>query len=154
MKECLKVKRLLSSYIDKELGYADDLRIKRHLDKCPLCRQELSELLSLKEDFLKQPRKHLPPDYLICRLRDKIAEESKAEEKFSLVELGSLSRKLIPVPVGVIVLSAVLLIYSFRQPESSYSIEDSLFNASPATTETALELMLGPTQLEEGGKNE
>jgi len=144
MRECAKVGRLLSRYLDKELDNIRDFRVKRHLDSCPACRKELLELSRVKELVLKQERKALPQDYLISRLWKRIADEQHDRKRLSwLASVGGLSRRLIPVPVAAVVLSIAFLVICFRRPASEYSLEEYILSGTQATTTTALELILG-----------
>lgn len=143
MKECAKVRRILSRYLDKETGDADTIMIEAHLAGCSLCRKELSELSRAKRFVSKIERKILPEDYLVSRLRDAIARARYAEKRFSLAGMGNFARRLIPVPVAAIIISLVFLVLTSTQSVTKYSLEDYMFSGSATTTETALELILG-----------
>jgi len=144
MKECVRVKRLLSRYLDKEARVDDVILVEAHLDSCPICKKELSESLRVKEFISKRQRKALPRDYLVCRLREEIAGEYNAQKRFSwLAGIGGLSRKLIPIPVTVIVLSIALLILSSRQQVNEYLLEEHILSGAQTTAETAAVLILG-----------
>ncbi len=152
MKECRKVKRLLSRYLDKETGNADSALIRAHLDNCSFCRKELLGLSRVKELISGKERKVLPQDYLVYRLREEIAGQQHAEEKLSWIAgMGNFSRRLIPVPVAVIVLSIVFLISISKQQVSEYSLEEHILSGTQTTTETALGLILGSAKLEKRG---
>jgi predicted anti-sigma-YlaC factor YlaD len=144
MKECAKVQRLLSRYLDKETGNTDTALVKAHLDTCSLCNKELLELSRLKKLISEKERKILPQDYLVCRLREEIAGEQHAEKRLSwLVDMGSLSRRLIPIPIAAIVLSIMLMIICPKQSVSKYSLEDNILSGTQTTTETAVRVILG-----------
>ena len=143
MKECVRVKKILSRYIDKETNYADSALVEMHVYHCPLCKKELSELMRVKELVLKKERKTLSQNYLILRLRRKIAGEQRVTRRFSLAGIGNFSRRLIPVPVAAIALLAAFLLLSSRQQVSKYSLEDNMLSGTPATSEAALRLVLG-----------
>ena len=145
MKECIKVKRLLSQYLDKETSSIDTTLIEAHLDNCSFCKKELLEISRLKELILGKERKTLPQDYLVYRLRGKIAsEQCVARQGFSwLAGMGNLSRRFIPIPVTAIVLSLVFLIFSPREQTIKYSLEDHILNGGQTTTENALGLIMG-----------
>ena len=94
MKECRKVKRLLSRYLDKETSTAESAMVAAHLDSCLVCQKELLELTRVKELILGKERKSLPEDYLVYRLREKIASQERPARKFSwLAGMGDISRK-------------------------------------------------------------
>lgn len=143
MRECAKVKRILSRYIDNEATDADTALVRSHLERCLPCRQEFSALAGAKGLISGMERKVLPQDYLILRLREKIADERRLRERPSLAGMGILARKLIPVPVAAIIASLIFLFLTSAQPAAEYSLEEHIFSANPATTETALELILG-----------
>ena len=89
-------------------------------------------------------KKTLSQDYLVCRLREKIASEQYTEKRLSLVGIGSLSRRLIPVPVAtIILLITFLFLISTGQQVSESSLEDNILSGAPVTTEAALGLILG-----------
>jgi predicted anti-sigma-YlaC factor YlaD len=145
MKECVKIKRLLSRYLDKEAGAGDTALIKAHLEHCSICRQELNELSGIKEFISNKEPKTFPPDYLVCRLREDIAREQGAfDPRLSwLTVVGNLSRRLIPVPVSAVLISLLFLILVSSQPTSGYSIEEHMLSGAQTTTSTALGVILG-----------
>ena len=144
MKECIRVKRLLSRYLDKEISNSDVALVETHTDICPLCKKELLELSRVKEIMLGKEKKTLPQDYLVCRLREEIAGRQYTEKRLSLTGIGSLSRRLIPVPVATLVLSITFLfLTSTTQQVSEASLEDNILRGIPITTEVALGLILG-----------
>jgi predicted anti-sigma-YlaC factor YlaD len=143
MKECIRVRKLLSRYIDKEVGRSDIVLIEEHLDICSFCKKELWEFSRVKELILEKERKVLPQDYLVYRLRQEIAGERRMMKQESwLTGLEDFSRKVIPIPVTLIVLSTVFLMLSSRRQLSEYSLEEHLLSGVQTTTETALGLML------------
>lgn len=144
MRECRKAKKLLSRYIDKETNSMDAVFVKEHLETCQICNKEYAELCKVKQLMLDKVRKSLPADYLVCRLQEQIARQSCAEERFSWIAgMGDLSRRLIPIPTAIIVLSLLFLIFSSGQPENGDSLTEQLLTGEQATTETAVRLILG-----------
>jgi hypothetical protein len=144
MKECARVRRSLSRYLDKETGDPETVMVRTHLDKCSSCEGELSRLARIKELIQSKERKTLPQDYLVSRLREEIALERSAGEKLSwLADMGDFSRRLIPVPVSLIVLSMALFILIPGQKINKSSLEDMLLSKTAVTTDTALGLILG-----------
>jgi anti-sigma factor RsiW len=143
MKECARVKKILSRYADGETSDTDSSLVKAHLDICALCHKEFAGLSQIKKLLTGRERKSLPPDYLVSRLRDRIAGERVWAERSILAGMGSLSRRLIPVPVAVIALSALFLMSSLRSDSAAYSLEDHILSGKAATMDTALGLVLG-----------
>lgn len=144
MNKCVRVKKLLSRYLDKETSIIDNKLIETHLDDCPLCKNEFLELSKVKLALGEKERKILPEDYLIFRLREKIDRERKAKEKFSwLGDISNFSRKLMPVPVTVIAVMAVFLIFTPGYYTDKGSLEERMLSGDNITTQTALELILG-----------
>jgi predicted anti-sigma-YlaC factor YlaD len=145
MVECVKIKSLLSRYLDKEISQADMASVERHLEECPACRGELAALARIRQAIAGEGRKSLPPDYLVGILRGRIADERRADERrlLRLAGIGELSRRLIPVPAAVIILSVVFLFLSSSSSISGYSLEEHLLNGGQTTTDMALRLMLG-----------
>ncbi|MDD5746376.1 MAG: zf-HC2 domain-containing protein [Candidatus Omnitrophica bacterium] len=143
MNDCAKVKRLLSRYVDKEISPADSGRVKEHLVRCAGCRRELSEYSRIKQLVSAQERKELPPDYLVSRLREKIAGQPDSPSDVFWSGLGNLARRFIPVPAAVAVVSIVLMIAGPWPQTGNVSFSDNLLNDVPVTTETALGVILG-----------
>ena len=144
MKDCNKVKRLLSSYLDKEISPNDNFFIEEHLKVCSGCRKELQELLKVKELILGSERKNLPDDYLVYRLRERIKSEDERRKKVTLSGMGNLSRKLIPVPAATILISVIFLfLVSQNSQLNEFSLEDNMLSGAPVTKEAALGLILG-----------
>jgi len=145
MKECAKINKILSRYIDGEANNSDAALVRAHLDNCFSCRRELSGLSRVKETLLNKERKSLPVDYLMYFLRQKIANEQRLKEQrlSSWAVMGNLSRRFIPVPVTVIVLSLAFLFLTSKHQAVRYSLEDHLLSGAQTTTVMALGLMLG-----------
>ncbi len=155
MKECLKVKRLLSRYLDKETGETETNLVETHLNSCSLCKKELLELSRVKELVSGKERLILPENYLVSRLREEITRQERRRKRLSLIDLGNLSRRLIPIPVATIVLSLLFLFLISAGPKvSEFSLADNLLSGTPVTTEAALGLILGGQDLNGGGLNE
>ena len=143
MRECKKVKKMLSRYLDKETDNSDTSMIKAHLDICPVCMEDYSALLKGRDFVAGIDRKTLPQDYLISRLHEKIADERRARERPSLAGMGIFARRLIPIPVAAIIASLIFLILTYTQPAAEYTLDDHILSGSAVTTETALGLILG-----------
>lgn len=142
MNDCRRIQRLLSRYLDNEIGDFDAALVEEHLKSCRRCKNDLAELSRIKNILTETERKILPPDYLVQRLWEITAGERK--KRFSLAGIGKLSRRLIPVPLFGIVLSAILLfLVSVRPDPGGYLLEDSILSGTPVTTEAALGLILG-----------
>jgi len=144
MKECEKARKMLCRYLDSETNVADTAFIQEHLKTCSLCEKELAELSQVKVLIEKKERKALPENYLLNRVRGEIASRHYRREKLPwVVGLGIISRRLIPVPVTVIIVAMVFLLLGSGKPASSYSLEEHLLSGEQTTTETALGLILG-----------
>ncbi len=144
MNDCRKVERLLSRYLDSETSSSDSALIKAHLDSCSLCKKELSKLTQIKELISVKERKAIPQDYLVYRLREEIKSlQHTAERVVWMSGLGSLSRRLIPVPAALIVLSLVFLILTQGQQLKEYSLDEHVLSGKQTTTALALNLILG-----------
>ncbi len=56
-----KIKKLISSYYDKELDKEQRKTVEKHLEECPECRKEFEEMGKLEEVMskmeLKKPQK-------------------------------------------------------------------------------------------------
>ncbi|MBI5050212.1 MAG: zf-HC2 domain-containing protein [Nitrospirae bacterium] len=144
MKECERVKKLLSRYLDEEITGIDAAFVKQHLDICNICNKEYLEFLKVKQLMLKKERKSLPEDYLISLLKEKITSRQYAEENISwLTGLSNLSRRLIPIPIAAIVLSVVFLIVVSGQKITAYSLDEHILSGSQTTTGMALGVILG-----------
>ena len=141
MKECAKIRKILSRYFDKETNSADNSLVAGHLAVCSECQKELTELSRVKAGILELTRKALPQDYLVSRLRDELAGERMVKERFSLAGLGNLSFRLIPIPVTIIALSISLLVLTPGQYSNKSSLDEHILSGRSATQETVLGLM-------------
>jgi predicted anti-sigma-YlaC factor YlaD len=143
MSECLRIQRLLSRYVDQEARESDAALVRTHLEGCSACRKEWAELARVKELIVKKERKTLPEELWPSRLRNALIREQNKAPDFSWDILGQFSRRLIPIPIGVILLSVGLLYWSVSQPMIRISTEDDILAGNLATTETALAVILG-----------
>ncbi len=146
MNDCQKIKRLLSRFLDKEASVFEAEQIQAHLSVCPACRQELLELSGAKQIVTGSLRKTLPQDYLVGRLRPQIAQKQRSETGFSFDLLGSLSRRLIPVPAFAVALSVLFLVLASGRSTAAYSLEDNILNGNAVTSEMALYLVVGAAE--------
>jgi len=146
MNQCKRVKRLLSRYLDQEADDKEVIFVKGHLAGCPFCSEEYSGLLRIKRLFAAKERKALPADYLVSRLRDRIAASRQEEERSALVSgMARLSLRLIPVPVTVIAISLLFMALTLQQRASEFSIEEHILSGDPTTIETAARVILQRT---------
>lgn len=143
MKECLRVVKSLSRYLDKETDSCESSLITAHLAGCPACSEELARLSLIKSGISKLTRKSLPQDYLVSRLSDKLQGERMARERFSLSGIGVLARRFIPVPVTIIALSIMLFVLNTGQLANKISFDEHILSGNAATHETVLGLMFG-----------
>lgn len=106
---CRKVKRALNRYIDKELVDKDVLgQIEEHLDICPRCKAQLNSLLSIK-GFITQKERVTTEEGFLDRLKDNLREKASIIKIGWLPEAGKLARRLIPVPVAIMILMSTLI---------------------------------------------
>jgi predicted anti-sigma-YlaC factor YlaD len=144
MNKCIKVKRLLSRYLDKEASVEDAKFVENHLDECFLCKNSLLELSSVKSLLRGKEKKSLPENYLVCRLREVLADKEYLSGRSTwLGAIGNFSFRLIPVPVAVIALAFTFLMFTPSRYESEVSLEEHMLSSNSITTQTALELVFG-----------
>lgn len=145
MRDCARVRRLLSCYLDRELDAAGLRLVEAHLKTCPLCSKELTGLEQVRRLVAGRKKKSLPQDYLVSRLRRELAGQESAAKRGPewLADLGNFSRRLIPVPAVAVLLSLILFVFSYVRPTVSYSMGEHLLSGAQTTTEDALELVLG-----------
>ncbi|MDD5504640.1 MAG: zf-HC2 domain-containing protein [Candidatus Omnitrophica bacterium] len=143
MKDCARVKRLLSRFIDEEADSSDVAFVNSHIETCLDCRHELKRLLSAKDFISKAQKKSLPPGYIFELLRDKLRDRQSAGAGFSISNIGYIARRLMPVPAAAFLFSAVLLLLSsFYFRSDDYLLYENILKGVPATTESVLELIL------------
>lgn len=58
-----QIERQLSAYLDRELSPGDDDRIRRHLEGCDACREEMARLARLKSIMAALPERPVPRDF-------------------------------------------------------------------------------------------
>lgn len=59
--ECAWVEDNLSAYLDGELALLERLRIRRHLRTCQRCREQATELLTVRE-HIRRARSSIPKE--------------------------------------------------------------------------------------------
>jgi len=69
--KCDRVLRLLSSYLDRQLGAADRAELERHLERCRPCQDELDQLRA-DQQVLQAVETAPPPPYLRTRVMAEI----------------------------------------------------------------------------------
>jgi len=123
--DCIKVKRLLSSYIDNELVDEDLLvKIERHLNTCGGCKEELDTLTSVKNLMVKKERIEVKEDFLDS-IKNNIKENQAQIIRIRWIpEAGSLARRLIPVPA---VIAAVIFFLVFAQVNGLSPVDEYIY---------------------------
>jgi hypothetical protein len=101
---CEETKQSLSLYIDDCVSLPTRVAIDEHLDRCPVCRSEESELRSLTRSLSLLTRPTPPPD-LATAISDALAIESAAQRQVPDPSLGQriarfLEPRLMPYTVG------------------------------------------------------
>jgi copper chaperone CopZ len=105
--ECQRVKKKLVAFLDNELSQQSKAKIDEHLNSCPLCKEELNNLLTVFETFCLDEEIEPSPHF-----RDRVKQRIEAQEKrpFSIVEIFQFVINK-PVPkIAVLVLLVGLLI--------------------------------------------
>jgi hypothetical protein len=77
---CEETKQSLSSYVDDELSLPLRVAVDGHLDKCPVCRTQLSELRSLTRGLGRLSRP-APPADLASSITDALMIEAAARRQ-------------------------------------------------------------------------
>lgn len=101
---CEETKQSLSLYIDDCVSLPTRVAIDEHLDRCPVCRSEVSDLRSLTRSLSSLTRPTPPPD-LALAISDALAIESAAQRQEPDPSLGQriarfLEPRLMPYTVG------------------------------------------------------
>ncbi len=117
---CAEIQFNLSGYLDRRPEGGLTHEIERHLASCPLCRQQFSDLRSLRDDLRMLSRPGLPPaiaQSIKLKLRDEIRIGRTVGISSSAGEWIRL--RLMPISVGVIAsvvvgLSFISLLFSGR----------------------------------------
>ncbi|MCD6134721.1 MAG: zf-HC2 domain-containing protein [Candidatus Omnitrophica bacterium] len=124
---CRKVKRLLGRYLDKEIEGRLLKLIESHLEKCAACRGELENLAAIKKMFSDKERVKVREGFLV-RLKAKIeaGEETEKIREKEVETAGILARRLIPVPLVIILLLLISLPLFYRRASIDSYIWGSL----------------------------
>ena len=64
MKDCRKIRKLFSEYIDGVLDEENLNLVEEHLSKCEACRKELNKLIKMLEILKNLKREDTPPNFL------------------------------------------------------------------------------------------
>lgn len=124
-KNCHRVQKLLSLYLDGELNPKQSKRIAGHLSQCKECASELEQLLSIKE-AAQALEQHEPPDYLFYRIKDEIAKQARVKsERARLVP----RKRWVLVPAFSVVLIIIGVVIIFRLREPSLPIVDVAYQS-------------------------
>lgn len=119
--DCVKLKKLLSAYMDGELDARTHEAVQTHLQKCEDCKEEL---LSLKEmvremgslDDLKAPTGFME------KVHERIENPSWPERIRSLLFFPAKSK--IPVEIAALTTTAVLIFFLFNSFQSDRAVSD------------------------------
>lgn len=121
---CLKVRRLLNRYVDKEL---DDKKvialIEGHLNLCAHCQAQLDSLVSVK-GLIGQKEQLTAPEDFLARVKGKLEPEAQIIRIRWLPEAGELARRLIPAPVVIMLLMLSLI---FARLNGANPIDEYIF---------------------------
>ncbi|HET6977828.1 MAG TPA: zf-HC2 domain-containing protein [Pyrinomonadaceae bacterium] len=79
LKSCEETRQLLSSYIDDCVSLPARVAIDEHLDRCPVCRAEVTALRSLTRSLSAMTRPK-PPVYLAETITDLLTIEAAARQ--------------------------------------------------------------------------
>lgn len=74
---CDDVKRLLSAYIDRELGVEASLDAEEHLRQCTACSSLVESQLALRNAIAAAPLSFAPPAALRARIRGELRREGR-----------------------------------------------------------------------------
>lgn len=97
------IERQLSAYLDRELRPGDEARIRRHLEGCDACREEVARLTRLKSVLAALPERPLPEDFW-----SQVRRELHREAPRSLA--GTWLRALREHPAPALAAAAVVLL--------------------------------------------
>ncbi|MDQ3667379.1 MAG: zf-HC2 domain-containing protein [Acidobacteriota bacterium] len=113
---CEETKQSLSLYVDDALMLPARVAVDEHLDKCPVCRDELIELRALTRglSMLSRPQ---PPVHLAASITDALMIEAEARRQSPKSSLGDrlarfLEPRLMPYSVGSVA-SVILFVAMF-----------------------------------------
>ena len=124
---CVKVKRLISQYIDNELANQNlKTSVDEHIAHCASCQKEF-KLLKLQKNLIAGKERLTVGDEFLARLEQKLPlDEAIAIRIKWLPEAGELARKLIPVPAVITLLLFSLVFRSFNgvNPVDEYIFSD------------------------------
>lgn len=106
---CRTVRKFLNRYVDHELSdVKTSSSLKEHLEACFRCKTELDALLLLKGALAGKERAQAPQDFLEG-LKKRLMPEPQIIRLRWVVDMGSISKRLIPVPAIVMIIMAILL---------------------------------------------
>jgi copper chaperone CopZ len=106
--ECQRVKKKLVAFLDNELSQQSRAKIDEHLDSCPLCKEELNNLLTVFETFCFA--EEIEPS---AQFRNAVFQRIEAQKKrpFSINEIFQFAvNKPIPKIAVLVLLIGLLMI--------------------------------------------
>ena len=164
-------KEQLSAMIDGRLDPRKNLEAERHLDECPICRDEFAEL-SMQDNSLGDALGHDPGDDYFENFAERVEERARSGRRMNLPGAGpfgsllnwfstpqnvALAGALGAVIVGV---GAALLVANqnmnetLRDAEMTYRIEQKAHQVKTTRAERALEAAPDDAGAKVAGKNE
>lgn len=113
--ECDQVKPLLDEFAEGELGLPQKETVEKHLEGCPLCREEVSALRRTIHLITEFGEVNEPPDFL-QRVRQRIEAPARRSLLARLTERPLIARALATVGCLMLVALGALLVYRQLSP--------------------------------------
>ncbi len=122
--KCYKIKRLLNMFVDNELFDERVLNtLEKHLHDCSSCKEALDSLRMLK-GLVSEKEKIVAGEEFLRKLRERLKPESQIVRLKWVTDMGVLSKRLISVPIVVMILMVSLL---FSRIDTITTTEDDIF---------------------------
>jgi anti-sigma factor RsiW len=130
-----KMQRLLSAFVDNELGEIEAKAVREHVEGCPSCQQRIHELGSIRAKIREAATADLPDNFVYT-----VQRSIRREQQESVVWLGTerLARNLV-VALCVIVF-AVVAFGSMLKPQQPLG-EERYLSGEPS--DSAAHAVLG-----------
>ncbi len=137
---CKEVREQLSAWLDGELGGTAQAAVKTHVDRCPVCREEMRQL-TLLEAALGNLAAPVPPG-----LAEKVLDRLQPRRRRYWWQSMAMAASLL---VGIVLGGAVARDFYPREPENGMATEVAALEAFHDFPQGSLGMILATYQPDE-----
>ena len=133
-----EIRALLPWFVNGTLDSTEQDRTRQHLDLCPDCRRDLSELLALRESILSPAVSVLPPKPNAQDFLNRLDQPLSADGRLA----RSRHQLLVAASIGLVAIGAGLYLFATRSPPAGNTYLTAAGAQATREFEYVLELRL------------